>query len=844
MEGVVLVRWRRSKLLHSWQKRYVVLSADGVLREYAEATAATQIAGSGMTLRQEIDVRGARVTALPFPLAGRPYAFRIKKKRALRVTMAAKSSEQLQQWIAALRVACATRDGDASSDGDSDSDDGSGSRHARRQRRTRSPVVSAPRRSLRLSQLRPTELPSVLPRSSEQEFLDTHVQRREELALVARVTEWHSHRLRSTADCTLGGVAIQAGAMVVAINGLSLQTLSQDEVAALLRPGRSPSVTLRWLKSPFKRGVLKCKLCYGLTTQLKTIAMYRNGLRAWKKQFVELDGDVLTCQTASSKEGRDATRSVIPLVGGTTVKAVHELIADQKFCFLVSVKAYTMLFQAASEDDMATWIDALERAINIAEGCIPGADLSFDALQLESSINMRVRAGGVDVFEERSRRADEDSASSTAEEESAGESDSDDDADVVDASTADTGSISEPISVDQLTEMLQFLQSRGRFVEALQLMESQSSLRAGYWGAIFRWAFDEFDEEALQRMLRQPLHPADLIQVQKDVPRTSKWLAGSAGAPQLTEEATQTRLKTLETVLHAFLASCSSDTRTDAVSEAAQETSFYMQGMNGIAFIILEVVGDDVLLGLRILRGIVSHILPHVFGIRTQEAGGDNFDLFSSLVEVGSVLEEVVQLHLPAFHDAMDAAGLPVCLLAYKWFPTLFSDISIMAHRSQLRFETLLAIWDICLLLGVEGMFCVALALFSAAEEEVTSLRPGASTELVTGTLIAVLSTIEPRDLVISVCEVLELCSHPVLLKLRNGHRRRLRLGVPSCPEASATATAASSEAPSPRETKMPTARAQPSATGSSMTVRDLDSGKLFAISKTGNMLLPVKPSL
>ncbi|GLD99601.1 hypothetical protein PINS_up008327 [Pythium insidiosum] len=128
----------------------------------------------------------------------------------------------------------------------------------------------------------------------------------------------------------------------------------------------------------------------------------------------------------------------------------------------------------------------------------------------------------------------------------------------------------------------------------------------------------------------------------------------------------------------------------------------------------------------------------------------------------------------------MDAAGLPVCLLAYKWFPTLFSDISIMAHRSQLRFETLLAIWDVCLLLGVEGMFCVALALFSAAEEEVTSLRPGASTELVTGTLIAVLSTIQPRDLVISVCEVLELCSHPVLLKLRNGHRRRLQLAEPS----------------------------------------------------------------
>ncbi|GLD99600.1 hypothetical protein PINS_up008326 [Pythium insidiosum] len=616
MEGVVLVRRRRSKLLHSWQKRYVVLSSDGVLREYAEATAAAQIiAGSGMTLRQEMDVRGARATALPFPLVGRPHAFRIKKKKSgLRVTMAAKSSEQLQQWLAAFRTAC-SEDGDGAggSDGDSDSNHGHGhSNRVPRHGRTRSPVVCAPRRSLRLSQLRPTELPSALPRSSEQEFLDTHVHRREELALVASATEWNNHRLRSTTDCTIGGVTIQRGAMIVAINGISLQTLSQDEVAALLRPGRSPSVTLRWLKSPYKRGVLKCKLCHGLTTQLKTIAMYRNGLRAWKKQLVEIDGDVLTCQATSSE--RDTTRSVIPLVGGTTVKAVHKLVSDQTYCFLVSVKAYTMLFQAASEDEMTQWIDALERAINIAEGCIPGVDMSFDAMQHESSMNMRRRAD-VDVFADSTRRGEEDSASSTAEEEddSGGESESDSEVEVVQAVRQSL--TIEHFSADQMVEMLEFLQSRGRFVEALQLMESQSSLRAVYWGTIFRWAFDMFDEETLTQMLRQPLHPAyvsmpivhiglficvclkkaltlkcfsDFIQVQKDVPRTSKWLAGSAGAPQLSEEATKTRLNALETVLHAFLASCASDTRTDDVSEAAQEKSFYMQGMNGIAFIILE----------------------------------------------------------------------------------------------------------------------------------------------------------------------------------------------------------------------------------------------------------------
>lgn len=357
---------------------------------------------------------------------------------------------------------------------------------------------------------------------------------------------------------------------------------------------------------------------------------------------------------------------------------------------------------------------------------------------------------------------------------------------------------------------------------------------------------------------------SDSVQVQKDIPRTAKWLAGSAGAPTLTADASRVRLERLENVLHAFLSGCTSHVRTDedddelsddatASHEMAREgsKSFYMQGMNGLAFILLDVLAEDELVALQFFRGIIARILPHVFGIRSAGAERDYFDLFSSLVEVGNTLQDVVALHLPNFTAAMDDAGIPVCLLAYKWFPTLFSDISLMAHNAQLRYDTLLVIWDICLLMGLEGIFCVSLALFSAAEENVVGAGRDASAEQISNALVHVISQIKPEDLITSVCEVLELCSHHVLLKLRNGHRRRLQIGYSKQKYDGIRTSSSSSRLSrlSPPGASIGVDRSAVSATtrggggGDSnafMTVKDLDSGKLFKISRSGSMLLPV----
>lgn len=352
-------------------------------------------------------------------------------------------------------------------------------------------------------------------------------------------------------------------------------------------------------------------------------------------------------------------------------------------------------------------------------------------------------------------------------------------------------------------------------------------------------------------------HYRDSVQVQKDIPRTSKWLAGCAGAPTLDADASRVRLERLARVLHAFLSGCTSHVRTDEAEDdnddndndsagltRAATTSFYMQGMNGLAFILLDVLGEDELAALQFFRGLIARILPHVFGIRSAGAERDYFDLFTSLVEVGNTLEEVVALHLPTFHAAMDKAGIPVCLLAYKWFPTLFSDVSLMAHNAQLRFDTLLVIWDICLIMGLDGIFCVALALFSAAEERVVSVGQDASAEQVSNALVRVISQLRPQDLVTSVCEVLELCSHHVLLKLRNGHRRRLQIGYAKqkydgVRSASSRLARLSSPARASSSVKADSA-VRESLSTARMTVKDLDSGKLFQISRSGSMLLPV----
>lgn len=496
MEGVLWARAGRGKLLRGWQKRYFVLAPDGSLREFAfasdtEAHAASS-SSTGLTLARELRLAGATAKSLPFPLAGRPHAFQVARKGAFRLALAARSSDEQQRWLAAVRAAIASAAG-----GD-----------------TASPSFAPAMTPM-------TRSPSLEHRMSD-EFVDVPALSARDAARFAAAHEWVGERVRATRDVALGGVAVPRGALLVAANGISLQTLSAEQVQRMLARPQSAPLGLRFLRAPRKKGVLRCKLCVSLSTQLRSLAQYRGASRReWTQQVVEVDGDVLTCYPRAESVTANTTRQLLPLAGGCTVKTVHELVAERKFCFVVSVKAHSMLFQARSDDEVRSWTETIQRAIQLADGALPGHDrASLDSLQLQSSLNMRNRQRSLlfgddaDDLEHHHPQLSRFKSCSTLEEDGA-----DHDSrprlrghvTAAGKSWASAEASAPHLPAQDLSEMLFFLQRSGRLVEAFQLMGRNTSHRSEYWKKIFLWALDPVDDDAFQRLLLVPLDEAYVV---------------------------------------------------------------------------------------------------------------------------------------------------------------------------------------------------------------------------------------------------------------------------------------------------------------------------------------------
>jgi len=473
-----------------------------------------------------------------------------------------------------------------------------------------SPSSSGPPSPASLSPRSPPPSPSAseMERAQyEDEFVDVSGVQRSDMAHLSAVYEWINEcRVKTTralrVGAGVGSALVPRGSLLVAINGSSLQTLTPDEIRSTLLEGK-PVASLRFLRSPSKRGRLKCKTSSSnsgggataagngsFSAQLKTMAQLRSTMAnrmsnrmaaketyTWREHEVEIDGDVFTYAPASdgnsgrsrsyhqalatsgngsgsgvrrrlttghiganasifdSSSGSRASarrgkRSIV-LTGGCTVKPMPERVADGDFCFSVSSssiassatsssksnKAVAVVFQASSERDMRQWVNTLRRAIAISEGCIPALDREYiDALQrvtvddtiqdtlvpLDAQLdesNDHVQSGDLflgaiheDVPAMSLSRAkdyeagppgfdeeDEDDTSGSdvnAEEENA-------------ALPAGTIARSAPHLLEtELSAMLLFLQTQGRFVEALQLVGRNTAMRGTYWREIFQWA--------------------------------------------------------------------------------------------------------------------------------------------------------------------------------------------------------------------------------------------------------------------------------------------------------------------------------------------------------------------
>lgn len=664
MQGALWVRRARGKLLRSWTKRYFVLSPSGALREYAvdarslrskpgkqAAAGVPGVSGSNaLTLRQELGVRGAGVKMLPPSSAGRQHAFQLTVRAgtssASRLSrdavaagplcLSAASQEEMHRWLHALHRASLNASLSLSLEGSAlarnslpaplaAASTATPSLHlpppppmraltsmslASSSSSSGSPSSSGPPSPASLSPRSPPPSPSAseMERAQyEDEFVDVSGVQRSDMAHLSAVYEWINEcRVKTTralhVGAGVGSALVPRGSLLVAINGSSLQTLTPDEIRSTLLEGK-PVASLRFLRSPSKRGRLKCKNSSSnsgggastagngsFSAQLKTMAQLRTSVAnrmsnrmaakesyAWREHEVELDGDVLTYAPASdgnssrsrsyhqalattgngsgsgvrrrlttghiganasifdSSSGSKASarrgkRSIV-LTGGCSVKPMPERVDDGDFYFSISSssipssatsssksnKAVAVVFQASSERDMRQWVNTLRRAIAISEGCIPALDREYiDALQrmavdgtLQDTVvprdaqfdesNDHAQSGDLflgaiheDVPAMSLSRAkdyeagppgfdeeDEDDTSGSdvnAEEENA-------------ALPAGTTARTAPQLLEtELSAMLLFLQTQGRFVEALQLVGRNTAMRGTYWREIFQWA--------------------------------------------------------------------------------------------------------------------------------------------------------------------------------------------------------------------------------------------------------------------------------------------------------------------------------------------------------------------
>ncbi|KAF0687394.1 Aste57867_20863 [Aphanomyces stellatus] len=750
MEGNLHVR---AKNMNVWKKRRFVLSGQ-VLQYFSlkkpQKGMLEAFAGLALPAKKREDhvfelVQSSIKTVHEY-LSSRSHSFQISSPSFF-LLLHADSQDEMTQWVIRLRHAAQH----------------SSPRIDRVLQRIGSPSYHSSNSLLSPS----SAMIKVAAQSREDDIQEFHVMQKTDLHNVTSNCRCASERLLVKYAIYLQGKQLPRGSVLLAINGTPVAQPAQSTLRHLLYGTPLPAV-LQFLRCRPKVGVLKSQSYEALGSMLK-ITTRGTAIMGWKDLACEIDGGDFVCArflppsasaTATSlakwvlpesmglmpsaaaapttQDRSTATKTAMAL-DGATVRLVHEVLSGRPCCFLLSNATTSLLLQASSEDEMVDWMGALVHAIDVANGVLVGSDKSIDESDDTSSTSFFPHATGIARHLHTTQEALLFGLSS---------------------SSSPAAVLDQP----ELVRILTFCQQEGRYTEALQMLGQYTTLRAQYWPHIFAWALPPaVDAAAVAELATRPISDEDRTQVDKDIPRTAGWLASSDGAPPKTVHAPPDRLDALRGILHAFIASSSPQMA-------------YLQGLNGIAFVLLEVFNDDTARAFGFLHGLVHGVLPSIF----QSAASTSSACSSpnALVQTGAQLESMVLAYLPALSTTFEHVGLPVFLLAYKWFPTLFSDVSLQANRkhNQLRYETLLLAWDVCMLLGVEGIYCVALALFAAADHAIRALGRPLLAEDVSGAFTTVLANLSPDDLVVHVCEVMETCQHPLLLQMRESHHRCLHV--------------------------------------------------------------------
>ena len=241
-------------------------------------------------------------------------------------------------------------------------------------------------------------------------------------------------------------------------------------------------------------------------------------------------------------------------------------------------------------------------------------------------------------------------------------------------------------------------------------------------------------------------------------------------------------LRRLRRVLFAYVAS----TGAAAVPEVGggggghprgATPQVYKQGMNSIALVLLQALGDDEIASFHFLQAIAERLLPSLF---TPLAG----ELNVGESELCRIFSRVLQCAAPRAAALLARANMPADVVALKFFGTLFTMVGFRASSAgdvQLRCRTLLAALDVCFFAGADGCVLVAAALLRLCEDAMAraAARVGDENLLLEALLEAqsgVLPALEPEALLAAVADAARAArGEAKLLLLRKSHAMEVR---------------------------------------------------------------------
>ena len=312
--------------------------------------------------------------------------------------------------------------------------------------------------------------------------------------------------------------------------------------------------------------------------------------------------------------------------------------------------------------------------------------------------------------------------------------------------------------------------------------------RKAFWPEIFKWATslaEDFgggdvasDAEKrqvwYQEMKSVAIPKSEVRQIEKDLPRTVKWLSdGEIYNPFQSPGERNKHISELRRVLNAWVALQIKRAERNAGEDIREHQNIYVQGLNGVGYCLLEVFDDDEPLSFLFLEAISHSLLPMLFATQQEDIFG-----VDSIRRTSEFFETLLLSQFPSAVSKCRGTGLSAGFIACKWLLTMFSNISFSSGSEgddALPFEVVKVLWDVVFAFGVAGLAAVVICLFGTVKDEIERL-PGSPplTEDLIG-CFTVLRHYSASAFCADAIDLFENCNEPLFTQLVKTHMRKCK---------------------------------------------------------------------